>query len=109
MIFRKATKNDVPQIVKLLATDELGKLRENYNNPLPNYYYNAFEVINADINQELIVVENKENQNILASFQLTFVPYLSYKSGVRAQIKNVIVKDDVRWQGNGKQIYMVNY
>ena len=96
MIFRKATKNDVPQIVKLLATDELGKLRENYNNLLPNYYYNAFEVINPDINQELIVLENKEDQNILASFQLTFVPSLSYKSGVRAQIKNVIVKDDVR-------------
>jgi len=105
MIFRKAIKNDVPQIIKLLATDKLGKLRENYANPLPDYYYSAFKVISADENQELIVVENKEDPKILASFQLTFIPYLSYKGSVRAQIENVMVRDDLRGQGIGQQIF----
>lgn len=105
MIFRKATKNDVPQIVKLLATDKLGKLRENYNNPLPTYYYNAFDVINKDVNQELMVVENQEDPKILASFQLTFIPYLSYRGSLRAQIENVMVREDLRGQGIGKQIF----
>ena len=31
MNFRKATKNDVPFIVKMIASDTLGKLREDYN------------------------------------------------------------------------------
>ncbi len=105
MIFRKATKNDVPQIVKLLATDKLSKLRENYNNPLPTYYYNAFDVINKDVNQELMVVENQEDPKILASFQLTFIPYLSYRGSLRAQIENVMVREDLRGQGIGKQIF----
>ncbi|REE79805.1 ribosomal protein S18 acetylase RimI-like enzyme [Lutibacter oceani] len=105
MIFRKATKNDVPQIVKLLVTDKLGKLRENYNNPLPTYYYNAFDFINKDVNQELMVVENQEDPKILASFQLTFIPYLSYRGSLRAQIENVMVREDLRGQGIGKQIF----
>lgn len=103
--FRKATKNDVPQIVKLLATDTLGQLRENYSNSLPQCYYDAFEIINSDTNQELMVLENKQDLTILATFQLTFIPYLSYKGRMRAQIENVMVRDDVRGQGLGQQIF----
>ena len=38
MKFRKATKEDIPQIVKMIADDELGKLREDYKDPLPSTY-----------------------------------------------------------------------
>ena len=105
IIFRKATKKDVPQIVKLLATDTLGKLRENYSEPLPNAYYLAFDLINSDLNQELMVLENNQDTLILASFQLTFIPYLSYNGRMRAQIENVMVRDDLRGQGLGKEIF----
>lgn len=103
MIFRSATKNDVPFIVKMLANDKLGKLRENYQEPLPESYYAAFEVINSDPNQELMVAEN--DTEIMGTFQLTFIPYLSYQGKLRAQIENVFVREDLTGQGIGKKIF----
>ncbi|KUO66773.1 MAG: GNAT family acetyltransferase [Lutibacter sp. BRH_c52] len=103
MIFRKATKNDLPFIVKLMAYDKLGKLRENYQEPLPETYYDAFEIINSDSNQELMVAEN--DKEILATFQLTFIPYLSFQGKLRAQIENVFVREDLTGQGIGKKIF----
>jgi len=103
MIFRRATKNDVPFIVKMLANDKLGKLRENYQEPLPESYYAAFEVINSDPNQELMVAEN--DTEIMGTFQLTFIPYLSYQGKLRAQIENVFVQEDLTGQGIGKKMF----
>ncbi|WP_291849155.1 GNAT family N-acetyltransferase [Lutibacter sp.] len=105
IIVRKATKSDVPQIVKLLATDKLGRLRESFRDPLPAFYYEAFNTINSDLNQELMVLESENDTAILASFQLTFIPYLSYNGRLRAQIENVMVRDDLRGKGLGKQIF----
>ena len=42
LIFRKAKEGDIPNIVKLLADDELGSKREDYKVPLPKSYYDAF-------------------------------------------------------------------
>jgi len=103
MIFRKATKNDLPFIVKLMANDKLGKLRENYREPLPESYYDAFEIINSDPNQELMVAEN--DKEILATFQLTFIQYLSFQGKLRAQIENVFVREDLTGQGIGKKMF----
>ena len=106
MIFRKATKNDVPFIVKMLANDKLGKLRENYMEPFPKSYYDAFELINKDPNQELIVVEKDNDAEIAGTFQLTFIPYLSYQGKLRAQIENVFVREDLTGQGIGKKMFV---
>ena len=38
LIFRKATEADIPNIVKMLADDELGSKREDYKVPLPKSY-----------------------------------------------------------------------
>lgn len=102
MIFRKATKNDVPYIIKLMANDKFGKLRENYQEPLPESYYEAFDIINSDPNQELMVAEN--DAEIMGTFQLTFIPYLSYQGRLRAQIENVFVREDLTGQGIGKKM-----
>ena len=59
MKFRKATKADVSKIVQMIVDDELGKTRENFQNPLPLEYMNAFQNIDEDYNQELMVVENE--------------------------------------------------
>lgn len=101
MIFRRTTKKDVQFIVKMLANDKLGKLRENYQEPLPEIYYAAFEIINSDPNQELMVVE--KDTEITGTFQLTFIPYLSYQRKLRAQIENVFVREDLNGQGIGKK------
>ena len=64
MTFRKAKRNNVSTIVEMLADDEFGKNRENFQTPLPNVYLDAFERIDADYNQELIVVENQSSEII---------------------------------------------
>ena len=62
MKFRKATMKDVPFIVKMIADDKLGAKREDYREPLPENYLKAFENINSDPNQELIVVKANEGK-----------------------------------------------
>ena len=58
MKFREANRNDIFAIVKLIALDKLGKLREDFRDPLPEAYYTGFDNINEDKNQELIVLED---------------------------------------------------
>ncbi|WP_025743538.1 GNAT family N-acetyltransferase [Aquimarina pacifica] len=104
MKFRKATKNDVDKIVGMIADDELGKTRENYQIPLPTEYLVAFENICADPNQELIVLEN-ENSEIIGTLQLSFIQYLTYRGGIRAQIEAVRIRKDKRGLGIGKTMF----
>ncbi len=104
MEFRKATIEDIPTVVEMIADDALGSTRENYTVPLPKTYYDAFDRIDSDPNQELIVVENEEEQ-IIAVFQMTFIPYLTYQGGIRAQIEGVRVHKDHRGLGIGKVVF----
>ena len=101
MDFRKATENDVEAIVKMIADDELGKKRENFKIPLAPEYIEAFKKINSDENQELIVVENGDFE-IIGTLQLSFIQYLTYRGGIRAQIEAVRIRKDNRGLGIGK-------
>jgi len=105
MNFRKATKNDIPAIVKMIANDKLGQLREDYQEPLPEKYYSAFKNIDADANQELVVVENNTNE-IIGTLQLSFIQYLTYQGGIRAQIEAVRIREDYRGKGIGKLVFV---
>lgn len=104
MKFRKATEKDIPLIVAMMADDMLGKNRENFKNPLPIEYLNAFKKIDTDENQELIVLEN-EDFEIIGTLQLTFIQYLNYCGGIRAQIESVIIRKDKRGLGLGKNMF----
>jgi len=104
MNFRKATEKDVSAIVEMIADDALGKQRENFQKPLSNEYLKAFEKINSDENQELIVVEN-ENFEIIGTMQLSFIQYLTYRGGIRAQIEAVRIRKDKRELGIGKTMF----
>jgi GNAT superfamily N-acetyltransferase len=101
--FRIATRNDVPVIVKMLSNDPLGKKRENLTEPLPHSYYAAFDNINADPNQELVVVIDGDME-IIGTLQLTFIQYLTYQGGVRAQVEAVRIREDARGEGLGKKM-----
>ncbi len=105
MNFRKATKEDVFEIVQMIANDKLGKLREDFKDPLPEKYYQAFEQINNDPNQELMVIENEE-QAIIGTLQLSFIQYLTYQGGIRAQIEAVRIRDDQRGKGIGEKLFL---
>ena len=104
MKFRKATEKDISTIVEMLADDELGKKREDFQIPLPSEYIKAFEKINVDENQELIIVEN-ENSEVIGTLQLTFIQYLTYRGGIRAQIEAVRIRKDKRGLGIGKKMF----
>lgn len=104
MKIRKAKKEDVPAIVQMLANDKLGRLREDYRDPLPDTYYHAFENIRKDPNQELVVIENEEGR-IIGTLQLSFIQYLTYQGGIRAQIEAVRVHEACRGKGLGKKLF----
>ena len=104
LVFRKARKGDIPNIVKMLAEDELGSKREDYKIPLSKSYYDAFQIIFQDKNQELIILENF-NKEIIGKLQLTFIQYLTHQGGLRAQIEAVRIQKKFRGKGFGKRIF----
>jgi GNAT superfamily N-acetyltransferase len=104
MIIRRATENDVSAIVQMLADDDLGSGRESYKEPLPVAYTKAFKNIQKDPNQELMVVDNEKGE-IIGSFQLSFIQYLTYQGGTRAQIESVRIRKDHRGGGLGTQMF----
>jgi GNAT superfamily N-acetyltransferase len=104
MKFRKATENDLSIIVAMIADDELGKKRENFQIPLPTAYREAFKKITSDENQELIVVEN-ESAEVIGTLQLSFIQYLTYRGGIRAQIEAVRIRKDKRGLGIGRKMF----
>jgi GNAT superfamily N-acetyltransferase len=100
--FRLARRTDVSAIVRMLAEDELGSQRERFETPLPQAYYSAFEAIQADPNQELIVAEL--DGEVIGTLQLMYLPSLSYQGGTRAQVESVRVAQGLRGKGIGAEM-----
>lgn len=97
--FRRATRNDLPAIVALLADDALGATREV---ALGNSYAAAFDRIDADPNQ-LLAVADRDGQ-VVGTLQLTFTQGLSRGGAIRGQIEAVRIASDLRGQGIGQQM-----
>lgn len=104
MKIREATKEDVTAIVEMLANDKLGSQRERFQVPLPESYWKAFKKINADPYQELVVMENDLGK-VIGTLQLSFLQYLTYQGGIRAQIEQVRIHESQRGKGLGKQLF----
>lgn len=104
MTIRKAKINDLIYIVEMLANDKLGNLREDFQKPLHKKYYEAFDNIISDPNQELSVMEDISGQ-VIGTLQLSFIQYLTYKGGIRAQIEAVRIHEDYRGQGIGQRLF----
>ena len=104
MVYRKATQEDLVAIIEMIANDMLGQMRERLEDPLPKEYYSAFERINRDKNQELIVLENSQGE-VVATFQLSFLQYLTYVGGIRCLVENVHVREDQTGKGIGKRMF----
>jgi GNAT superfamily N-acetyltransferase len=104
LTFDKASINDLHAIVEMIADDPLGEKREDYTTPLSKPYLDAFEQINSDSNQELMVVRD-QSARIVGTFQMTFIRYLTYQGGIRAQVEGVRVHKDHRGRGIGRLIF----
>ncbi|GAA3269160.1 GNAT family N-acetyltransferase [Paenarthrobacter aurescens] len=94
---RRARKGDLPRILALLADDQLGATRENADDLAP--YEQAFEAIDADPAHLLVVGEL--DGDVVATFQLSYLPGLSRKGSWRAQIEAVRVSGALRGRGVG--------
>lgn len=99
---RRAQRNDLAAIVRMLADDELGRLRERVEDPPAPGYLAAFDAIEADPNQYLMVAEL--DGAVIGTLQLTILPGLSYQGGKRALIEAVRVDAPVRGRGIGRQL-----
>jgi N-acetylglutamate synthase-like GNAT family acetyltransferase len=101
LIFRKAKQNDLLAVLRLLAQDELGSQREIfYPNEIAPCYNTAFEEIDIDPNQALMVVEN--SNKIIGTCHLTFMPSLTFQGSKRMNIEAVRIDQAFRNQGIGE-------
>lgn len=103
--FRLAAKDDLEQIVAMLADDVLGSKRERYELPLPTSYIKAFEAISVDPNNELVVAD--DGNEAIGVLQITFTPYLTHQGGWRATIEGVRTSSSSRGKGVGTKL--INY
>lgn len=94
---RGANAEDVEAIVTMLAADQLGATRESTDDLAP--YLKAFQEIDADDNQALIVAER--NGEVIGTLQLTIIPGLSRRGSKRGLIEAVRVRADARDLGLG--------
>ena len=100
---RPATREDVPAIVRMLADDPLGSTRERYEDPLPAEYWSAWDAIEADPNQLLIVAEvDGEAAGVL---QLTLIPGLTRLGSWRALVEGVRIDRARRGAGLGEIMF----
>lgn len=97
---RRATADDVPALVALLADDPLGERREAPGRP--EVYRAAFDRIAADPHQYLAVAER--DGRVVGTLQLTFIPGLSRRGATRALIEAVRVHADARGEGLGTRL-----
>lgn len=100
--FREATIHDLDRIVYMLADDDLGSTREQYAEPLPESYIQAFQSIDSDPNNELIVA--CDGEEIIGVQQITFIPYITHQGGWRATIEGVRVASSERGKGVGSRL-----
>ena len=103
VIFRGATRADVPAILELLADDEIARSpRSGAATPesVDAALWAAFEAIDADPRNELIVAD--EDGAVVGTCQLTFTPSLSRRGAERMTIEAVRVRGDLRGHGIGR-------
>jgi len=104
MEFRSAERVDVPAILQLLADDDISRARGFGVVPeeVDAAIWAAFEAIDADPDNELVVAEDAGE--VIATCQLTFTPGLSRGGGWRMTIEAVRVRADRRSGGIGRNL-----
>jgi GNAT superfamily N-acetyltransferase len=97
---REAVPDDLPDLIALLAADQLGVHREAADDPEP--YRAAFAAITADPAHLLVVADDAGR--VVGTMQLSFLPGLARRGAWRAQIEAVRVHEAVRSRGLGAQM-----
>ncbi|MEM7123399.1 MAG: GNAT family N-acetyltransferase [Pseudomonadota bacterium] len=104
MRLRTATKDDLQAIVALLADDVLGATRERLEDPLPAAYVEAFDAIERQSGNRIIVAVD-DNDDVMGCLQLTLTPGLARHGMMRATIEAVRIARNHRNTGLGEQMF----
>ncbi|WP_158815871.1 GNAT family N-acetyltransferase [Methylocapsa sp. S129] len=102
VLIRAARSSDLPAIIALIANDQLGRQRDDASLPLHPDYSAAFQAIEADPNQWLVVAVIDDR--IIGTLQLSFIPGLARRGAWRGQIEAVRIAADCRNAGLGRQM-----
>jgi ribosomal protein S18 acetylase RimI-like enzyme len=102
---RRARRDDVGIIVRMLADDPLGGAREQLEHPLPESYSRAFEQLDRDPNIQLMVAVDGEGA-VVGCLQLCILPGLSSQGASRGLIEDVRVASHCRSRGIGEQMVL---
>lgn len=94
---RRARREDVPDIVALIADDQLGATRDDPGDHAA--YLGAFEAIDADPAQTLVVAER--DGVVVGTLQLSIIPGLARRGALRGQLEAVRVARGQRGHGLG--------
>jgi ribosomal protein S18 acetylase RimI-like enzyme len=100
---RRARRDDVEIIVRMLADDPLGSARERIEDPLPPAYVRAFEALEQASNIRLVVAESSDGI-VVGCLQLCILPGLSSQGASRGLIEDVRVATYCRSRGIGEQL-----
>jgi len=103
LTIRSARREDLPVVVRLLADDALGAARERVETPLPASYTAAFDAIDADPHNELVVACLGEE--VVGVLQLTITPCLVQQGAWRATVEGVRVAAAHRSRGVGAALF----
>ena len=99
IVFRVASETELGQIIELLADDSLGVNRELAGPEVAPEYRTAFEEIDADPNNEIIVAA--KGNRLIGCMQLTYTANLTHRASRRATIEGVRIAADFRSKGLG--------
>lgn len=99
VVFREAAASDLTDILSLLADDTVATARGGYRADASAQVLAAFEDIQADPNNTLLVGE--QGGSVVAVLQLTLIPGLSRGGMRRALVEAVRVRQDLRGFGIG--------
>lgn len=101
---RRATSEDLAEIISMLADDTLGKTRESATQSVSTEYLDAFKRIDSDPNHYLMVVDYEDA--LVATCHLTLLPSLTFTGKTRLQIEAVRVSALLRGHKVGE--WMIN-
>jgi ribosomal protein S18 acetylase RimI-like enzyme len=100
---RRARRDDVVAIVRMLADDPLGSARERIEDPLPPSYFRAFDALENAAGIQLMVAEDSDGA-VVGCLQLCTLPGLSSQGASRGLIEDVRVDARCRSHGIGEQL-----
>lgn len=97
--FRPARREDIAEVVALLADDMLGQAREQAD---ISSYLAAYDAMQREAANHLIV--GVAGGRVVACYQITFISGLSLSASRRAQIEGVRIAAHLRGQGMGEAL-----